>query len=100
MKILFWIGYATPNWDKGTWMNEGMGGSEYCVIKLADYLDLNGCDVTISGDVKTGNWHGGNRKCLIYHWRYVVRLMQLIGLILILMNYQMLIGKVTGVLMI
>ena len=58
MKILFWIGYATPNWDKGTLMNEGMGGSEYCVIKLADYLDLNGCDVTISGDVKTGNWHG------------------------------------------
>ena len=32
--------------------------AEYCVIKLADYLDINGCDVTISGDVTTGNWHG------------------------------------------
>ena len=58
MKVLFWVGYSNPSWDKGNWMNEGMGGSEYCVIKLADYLDVNGCDVTISGDVTTGNWHG------------------------------------------
>ena len=40
MKIMFWVGYANPIWDKGDWMNSGMGGSEYCVIKLADYLDL------------------------------------------------------------
>ena len=58
MKVLFWIGYANPTWDKGDWINNGIGGSEYCVIKLADYLDLNGCDVTVSGDVTTGNWHG------------------------------------------
>ena len=58
MKIMFWVGYSNPIWDKGDWMNSGMGGSEYCVIKLADYLDLKGHDVTISGDVKTGNWHG------------------------------------------
>ena len=42
MKVLFWVGYANPTWDKGDWINNGMGGSEYCVIKLADYLDLNG----------------------------------------------------------
>jgi hypothetical protein len=58
MKIMFWVGYSNPIWDKGDWMNSGMGGSEYCVIKLADYLDLKGHDITISGDVKTGNWHG------------------------------------------
>ena len=53
MKIMFWVGYANPAWDKGDWMSRGMGGSEYCVIKLADYLDNEGWDVTISGDVKT-----------------------------------------------
>jgi len=58
MKVMFWVGYANPAWDKGVWMDNGMGGSEFCVIKLADYLDINGCDVTVSGDVKTGNWHG------------------------------------------
>ena len=58
MKIMFWVGYANPAWDKGDWMSRGMGGSEYCVIKLADYLDNEGWDVTISGDVKTSNWHG------------------------------------------
>lgn len=58
MKVLFWVGYARPSWDKGTWESDGIGGSEYCVIKLADYLDLNGCDVIVSGDVKTGNWYG------------------------------------------
>lgn len=58
MKILFWVGYANPRWDKGDWIDNGMGGSEYCVIKLADYLDVYGNDVTITGDVKTGNWHG------------------------------------------
>ena len=58
MKVLFWVGYANPSWDKGDWMDNGMGGSEFCVIKLADYLDINGCDVTVSGDVKTSNWHG------------------------------------------
>ena len=57
-KILFWVGYHTPHWNKKTWENKGIGGSEYCVIKLADYLDTLGYDITITGDVKTGNWHG------------------------------------------
>lgn len=58
MNILFWVGYANPRWDKGTWENNGIGGSEYCVLKLADYLDTLGHDITISGDVNTGNWYG------------------------------------------
>ena len=58
MKILFWAGYSNPYWDKGTWEEEGIGGSEYCVLKLADYLDLEGHDVTITGDVKNGDWYG------------------------------------------
>ena len=58
MRILFWIGYSNPHWDKGTWENKGIGGSEYCVLKLADYLDLKGHDVTITGDVKNGDWYG------------------------------------------
>ena len=58
MRILFWIGYSNPHWDKGTWENKGIGGSEYCVLKLADYFDLKGHDVTITGDVKNGDWYG------------------------------------------
>ena len=58
MRILFWTGYAKTKWDKGTWENNGIGGSEYCVIKLADYLDTAGYDVTITGDVNEGNWYG------------------------------------------
>ena len=58
MKVLFWIGYANPYWDKSTWEKGGIGGSEYCVLKLADYLDTAGHDVTITGDVNEGNWYG------------------------------------------
>ena len=58
MKILLWVGYSNPHWDKGTWENEGIGGSEYCALKLADYFDLEGHDVIITGDVKNGNWYG------------------------------------------
>jgi glycosyltransferase involved in cell wall biosynthesis len=58
MKILFWTGYDKIRWDKGTWENNGIGGSEYCVLKLADYLDLEGHEVTISGEVQTGHWYG------------------------------------------
>ena len=58
MKILFWVGYQNPYWTKQTYLDNGIGGSEYCVLKLADYLDLKGHDVTISGDVNTGNYWG------------------------------------------
>ena len=60
MKVLFWTGYAKTKWDKSTWEDNGIGGSEYCVIKLADYLDTKGYKVTITGDVKDRNWYGVN----------------------------------------
>jgi len=58
MKILIWSGYHNPRWDKKDWINKGIGGTEYCVIKLADYLDLKGHDVTVTGDVNEGNFWG------------------------------------------
>jgi len=58
MKILIHNGYHSPYWNKNTWVDEGIGGSEYCVIKLAHYLKLKGHDVTVSGDVIEGNFDG------------------------------------------
>ena len=58
MKILIWVGYQKNNFDKSTWENNGIGGSEYCAIKLADYLDTQENDVTIAGDVNEGAWYG------------------------------------------
>ena len=58
MKIMIWVGYQKHRFDKKTWLKNGIGGSEYCAIKLADYLDLQGHDVTIAGDVKEGNFWG------------------------------------------
>jgi hypothetical protein len=57
-KVLFWVGYQSPYFNKTTWENKGIGGSEYCVLKLADYLVANEYDVTISGDVLTQNING------------------------------------------
>jgi hypothetical protein len=42
--------------DRG--LDKGIGGSEYCVIKLAHYLKLKGHDVTISGDINEGVFDG------------------------------------------
>lgn len=58
MKILIWVGYQKNNFNKQTWIDEGIGGTEYCAIKLSDYLDTKENDVTIAGDVKEGNFWG------------------------------------------
>ena len=58
MKIMIWVGYQKNQFNKKTWLKNGIGGSEYCAIKLSDYLDLQGHDVTIVGDVKEGNFWG------------------------------------------
>ena len=58
MKIMIWVGYQKHQFDKTTWENSGIGGSEYCAIKLSDYLDLQGHDVTIVGEVNEGNFWG------------------------------------------
>ena len=58
--ILLWSGYHNPIWDMEDWINKGLGGSEYCVLKLAYHLKDKGYDVTIGGDVKSGWWNGVN----------------------------------------
>ena len=58
MKIMLWCGYQNPRWNKATWLEKGLGGSEYCVLKLAENLSELGHDVTISGDVIEGTFKG------------------------------------------
>ena len=58
MKILIWVGYQKNKWNKQTWETKGIGGSEYCVIKLAEYLAKEGHKVIIAGDVNEGAWYG------------------------------------------
>ena len=55
MKILFYIGYAKTPWNKQVWEKQGIGGSEYCVIKLSEQLAKHGHEVYVVGDVE-GAW--------------------------------------------
>ena len=56
--ILLWVGYFDLKWDVKDWEDKGMGGAEYCLIKLAYYLKNKGHNVTIGGDVKSSWWNG------------------------------------------
>ena len=51
LKILLYTGYANPHWSHSTWNEEGLGGTEFCVIKLAEAFARLGHYVTVSGDV-------------------------------------------------
>jgi glycosyltransferase involved in cell wall biosynthesis len=51
MKILFCTGYHKEPINKDYWLNNGIGGSEYCSIKLAEKFQSMGHDVTITGEV-------------------------------------------------
>jgi glycosyltransferase involved in cell wall biosynthesis len=53
MKILFYVGYQKQRFDKLTYLDHGIGGSEYAVIKLAQQFADNGHDVIVSGNVYT-----------------------------------------------
>ena len=55
MKILFYIGYVKTPWNKQVWEKQGIGGSEYCVIKLSEQLAKHGHEVYVVGDVE-GAW--------------------------------------------
>ena len=51
MKVLIWVGYQKDSFDKQTWLDNGIGGSEYCAIKLADLIRATyGCITRISID--------------------------------------------------
>ena len=52
--ILLWVGYHSQKWDARNWVEQGMGGSEYSMLKLAYKLQSKGYDVTVAGDVKLG----------------------------------------------
>lgn len=52
MKIIFYTGYSKDKWNKQTWETKGIGGSEYCVIKLAEYLAKEGHKVIVTGNVE------------------------------------------------
>ena len=52
MKIMFYVGYSDPKWNKQTWVDKGIGGSEYCVIKLSEELAKQGHTVYVVGDVE------------------------------------------------
>ena len=52
--VLLWVGYHTNRWDARNWVENGIGGSEYSMLKLAYRLQSKGYDVTVAGDVNTG----------------------------------------------
>lgn len=53
MKVLFYVGYQKNRFDKLTYVDNGIGGSEYAVIKLSDEFARQGHTVVVSGEVYT-----------------------------------------------
>ena len=58
MKILFTIGYQKDLINKQYWLDNGIGGSEYAVIKLSEQFAKNGHSVVVSGMVETSTSDG------------------------------------------
>ena len=54
MKVLVYVGYQTPWLNKQLWIDKGLGGTEYCYIKLAEALHKQGHNVVVSGHVDEG----------------------------------------------
>jgi len=52
--VLLWVGYHSQKWDARNWVEQGIGGSEYSMLKLAYKLQNKGYDVTVAGDVQVG----------------------------------------------
>jgi len=52
MKVLFTVGYQNKPFSYTEWKKNGTGGSEYCVINLADKFSRNGHEVYVTGQVK------------------------------------------------
>ena len=48
------MGYHAQKWDARNWVENGIGGSEYSMLKLAYKLQNKGYDVTVAGDVQLG----------------------------------------------
>lgn len=58
MKVLFVVGYQKTPYSPDTWLENGLGGSEYAVMKLAEHMKLSGDDVIVTGEVITGEYNG------------------------------------------
>ena len=56
--ILLWSGYSNPKWGVDYWKDNGIGGSEYSLLKLAYYLKDKGHNITVGGDVEPNNQDG------------------------------------------
>lgn len=53
MRVLFYVGYQKSKFDKLTYLETGIGGSEYAVIKLSEEFAKQGHEVVVSGEVYT-----------------------------------------------
>ena len=51
MKVLFVVGYQKNPFNPFVWIEEGIGGSEYAVIKLAHQMSKQGDEVVVTGQV-------------------------------------------------
>ncbi len=51
MNILFCTGYHKEPINKDYWLENGIGGSEYCTIKLAEQFQKMGHSVIVTGEV-------------------------------------------------
>ena len=51
MKVLFCIGYQKTAFSPQSWKENGSGGSEYSVMKLAERFSELGHEVMVSGEV-------------------------------------------------
>ena len=60
MKVLFVVGYQKEPFNINTWLSKGLGGSEYCVLKLAHKFSNNGHSVMITGNVESTYTQGVN----------------------------------------
>lgn len=58
MKILFVVGYQKTPYSPNTWLENGLGGSEYAVMKLAETMATSGDEVTVTGEVISGTYNG------------------------------------------
>ena len=58
MKVLFCIGYQKQPYSPDSWVSNGSGGSEYCVMKLSERMFNQGNDVVVTGEVVTGEYNG------------------------------------------
>ena len=51
MRVLFTVGYQSKPFNYSEYKKDGIGGSEYCVINLANEFNNNKNEVVVTGEV-------------------------------------------------